>query len=49
LALQVALGRLKGLDKRPTAKEARALTESWAPYRAAASLFLWHYYQGQPL
>ena len=49
LALQVALGRLKGLDKRPTAKEARALTEPWAPYRSAASLFLWHYYQGQPL
>jgi len=49
LALQVALGRLKGLDKRPTAKEARRLTEDWAPYRSAASLFLWHYYQGQPL
>jgi len=49
LALQVALGRLKELDKRPTAKEARALTEPWAPYRSAASLFLWHYYQGQPL
>ena len=49
LALQVALGRLKGLDKRPTAKEARAITEPWAPYRSAASLFLWHYYQGQPL
>jgi len=49
LALQVALGRLKSLDKRPTAKEARALTEPWAPYRSAASLFLWHYYQGQPL
>jgi len=49
LALQVALGRLKGLDKRPTAKEARRLTEAWAPYRSAASLFLWHYYQGQPL
>jgi len=49
LALQVALGRLKGLDKRPKAKEARALTEPWAPYRSAASLFLWHYYQGQPL
>lgn len=49
LALQVALGRLKGLEKRPTAKEARVLTEPWAPYRSAASLFLWHYYQGQPL
>ena len=49
LALQVALGRLRKLDHRPTARESRKLTESWAPYRTAASLFLWHYYQGQPL
>lgn len=49
LALQVALGRLRRLDHRPTAGESRKLTESWAPYRTAASLFLWHYYQGQPL
>ena len=49
LALRVALGRLRKLDHRPTARESRKLTESWAPYRTAASLFLWHYYQGQPL
>jgi DNA-3-methyladenine glycosylase II len=49
LALQVAFGRLRKLDRRPTANESRKLTESWAPYRTAASLFLWHYYQGQPL
>ena len=49
LALQVALGRLRKLDQRPTAGESRKLTEPWAPYRTAASLFLWHYYQGQPL
>ena len=49
LALQVALGRLRKLDRRPTASESRKLTELWAPYRTAASLFLWHYYQGQPL
>ncbi|MEK9877863.1 MAG: DNA-3-methyladenine glycosylase 2 family protein [Betaproteobacteria bacterium] len=49
LALRVALGQLKGLEKRPTSNEARTLTEPWAPYRSAASLFLWHYYQGQPL
>ena len=49
LALQVALGKLRKLDRRPTASESRKLTESWAPYRTAASLFLWHYYQGQPL
>ena len=39
LALQVALGRLRKLDHRPTAGESRKLTESWAPYRTAASLF----------
>lgn len=49
LALQVGLGRLKGLEKRPTAKESRKLVEHWAPYRSAASLFLWHYYSSPPL
>lgn len=49
LALQVALGRLRKLDHKPTAAEARKLSKSWTPYRTSASLFLWHYYQGQPL
>jgi DNA-3-methyladenine glycosylase II len=48
LALQVALGRLKGLDSKPTARQARELTAHWAPYRTAGSLFLWHYYRGAP-
>jgi len=48
LALQVALQRLKGLEARPTQKQARALIEHWSPWRSAGSLFLWHYYRGAP-
>ncbi|KMV31959.1 DNA-3-methyladenine glycosylase [Photobacterium swingsii] len=48
LALQVALGRLKGLDEKPTAKEARTIVTAWAPWRTVGSLFLWHYYRGAP-
>ncbi|MDO6542076.1 DNA-3-methyladenine glycosylase family protein [Photobacterium sanguinicancri] len=48
LALQVALGRLKGLDEKPTAKVARDLVRAWAPWRTVGSLFLWHYYRGAP-
>lgn len=48
LALQVALQRLKGLEQRPTEKQARSLIEHWSPWRSAGSLFLWHYYRGAP-
>lgn len=48
LALQIALQKLKGLSERPTAKQARQLTEHWSPYRSVGSLFLWHYYRGAP-
>jgi len=48
LALQVALGRLKKLSDKPTPKQARGLTEHWAPFRSVGSLFLWHYYRGAP-
>jgi len=48
LAIQVALGRLKGLEKKPTPKQARDLIEHWAPWRSVGSLFLWHYYRGAP-
>lgn len=48
LALQVALGRLKQLETRPTPKQARSLVAHWAPWRSVGSLFLWHFYQGAP-
>lgn len=49
LALRVALGRLKGMDDKPTPKQARQLVEPWAPWRTVGSLFLWHYYRGEPV
>ena len=49
LALVTALGKLKRLDTKPTAKQARALTEHWSPYRSVGALFLWMYYRGAPV
>ncbi|MCA1771804.1 MAG: DNA-3-methyladenine glycosylase 2 family protein [Halomonas sp.] len=49
LALRVALGRLKGMDDKPTPKQARQLVAHWSPWRTVGSLFLWHYYRGEPL
>ncbi|MCP3868357.1 MAG: DNA-3-methyladenine glycosylase 2 family protein [Gammaproteobacteria bacterium] len=48
LALRISLGKLKGLDDKPTPKEARALVAHWSPWRSVGSLFLWHYYRGAP-
>ena len=48
LALQVALGKLKGLSDRPSPTQARQLTAHWSPWRSAGALFLWHYYRGAP-
>ena len=44
LAVQIALGRLKGLETRPSEKLTRELAESWRPHRGAAAIFLWHHY-----
>ncbi|PRY64812.1 DNA-3-methyladenine glycosylase II [Vreelandella songnenensis] len=49
LALRVALGRLKRREDKPTPKQARQMVEHWAPWRSVGSLFLWHYYRGEPL
>ena len=48
LALQVAIQRLKGLESRPSEKQARQAIEHWAPWRSAGNLFLWHFYRGAP-
>ena len=44
LALQIGFQRLKRLDARPKAKAFRIATESWAPWRGAGSILLWHFY-----
>ena len=38
LALQVAAGRIKGLEERPKPKAFEALAEPWRPWRGAAAL-----------
>lgn len=48
LALRTALGRLKQLAEKPTAKQAREMVAHWAPWRSVGALFLWHYYRGAP-
>lgn len=48
LALLIAIQKLKGLDKKPTPKEAQIIIEHWSPWRSTGSLFLWHYYHGIP-
>ena len=48
LALRAGLQKLKGFAQPPGEAAARQMAESWAPYRSAGSLFLWHYYRGAP-
>lgn len=48
LAIRVALQKLKQIDSKLSEKQAREMVISWAPYRSAGSLFLWHYYRGAP-
>ena len=44
LALQEAVKLLKGLKTRPNEKEMEKIGSIWKPHRAAAALFLWHFY-----
>jgi len=43
LAVQIEIGRILGLEERPTEKRIRALAEAWRPYRGAAAVFAWHH------
>ncbi|MXO74597.1 DNA-3-methyladenine glycosylase 2 family protein [Altererythrobacter aerius] len=49
LAIQAGLGRILGLEARPTEKETRALAEPWRPHRGAVTLLTWHYYNNAAL
>ena len=44
LALQEAVKKLLNLIKRPSQIEMEDLAKNWEPYRGAAALFLWHFY-----
>ena len=45
LAVQIEMGRVMGLEERPSEKIARALAEPWRPWRGAMAAFLWHHYK----
>jgi DNA-3-methyladenine glycosylase II len=45
LAIQIEVGRIKGLDGRPAEKQTREIAEAWRPYRGAAAVFMWHHYK----
>jgi DNA-3-methyladenine glycosylase II len=44
LAVQIEIGKLLGLDGKPTEKQLRELAESWRPHRGAAAVLAWHSY-----
>jgi DNA-3-methyladenine glycosylase II len=43
LAVQIEIGRIMGLEGRPTEKAIRELAEAWRPHRGAAAIFAWHH------
>lgn len=49
LAVQVGLGKLLGLEERPSEKHTRLLAEGWRPHRGAAAIFTWHCYNNPAL
>ena len=49
LAVLVELGRLMGLDEKPSEKQLRELAEHWRPYRGAAAVLAWHSYNSSVL
>ena len=49
LAVQIALGRILGLEERPSEKQIRLLAEAWRPHRGAVAIFSWHHYNIQAI
>jgi DNA-3-methyladenine glycosylase II len=49
LAVQAGIGRILGLDERPSEKATRALAESWRPHRGAVAILTWHCYNNPAL
>jgi DNA-3-methyladenine glycosylase II len=49
LAVQIEVGRILGLDAKPTEKQTRALAEPWRPHRGAAAIFAWHHRHVNPI
>lgn len=49
LAVQAGIGRILGLEARPSEKETRILADPWSPHRGAVAIFTWHTYNNAAL
>lgn len=49
LAVQIEVGRLFGLSKRPAERDVRAIAQNWRPWRGAAAILAWHSYNSAVL
>ena len=49
LAVQAGIGRILGLEARPSEKEARLLADPWSPHRGAVAILTWHCYNNAAL
>lgn len=49
LAVLVELGRLMGVEGKPSEKQIRDMGEAWRPYRGAAAVLAWHSYNSSVL
>lgn len=49
LAVQVEIGRLLGLEEKPSEKRLRELGVAWRPHRGAAAVLAWHSYNSAVL
>lgn len=47
LAVQVEIGKLLGLDGKPSEKQLRELAEAWRPHRGAVAVLAWHSYNSE--
>ncbi|WP_026091641.1 DNA-3-methyladenine glycosylase [Blastomonas sp. AAP53] len=49
LAVQAGIGRILGLEARPSEKETRLIAEPWSPHRGAVAILTWHCYNNAAL
>ena len=49
LAVQAGIGRILGLETRPSEKETRLLADPWSPHRGAVAILTWDCYNNAAL
>lgn len=49
LAVQISIGRMLGIEDKPSEKLLRELSEPWRPHRGAAAILAWHSYNSAVL